>query len=230
MSEFFGVKIQQRQPLVDAIRGVVAAKRRPVAARDRVYASEISGCDRRITFALLGCEPDALREDNPSALIGDAIHAHLEELLMEAFPGRVETEVRVVSGAISGRIDALLVEDDNTLTVIDIKTVSAREWSTRSKIEEYIDQISVYAVLVEAQKGVVLLVNRDTGDMEELRFAVDRARAEALLYKALRLQSLAIDGRIAEATAWGTEECRWCPFRKRCEPLDKTSVLEYTAD
>jgi len=230
MSEFFGVKIQQRQPLVDAIRSVVAAKRRPVAARDRVYASEISACDRRITFALLGCEPDALREDNPSALIGDAIHAHLEELLMEAFPGRVETEVRVVSGAISGRIDALLLEEDDTLTVIDIKTVSAREWSTRSKIEEYIDQISVYAVLVEAQKGVVLLVNRDTGEMEELRFAVDRARAEALLYKALRLQSLAFDGRIAEATAWGTEECRWCPFRKRCEPLDKTSVLEYTAD
>ena len=228
MSGFFGVKIQRQQPLVDAIRSVVAAKRRPVAARDRVYASEISGCDRRITFGLLGCEPDAPRADSPSALIGDAIHAHLEALLVEAFPGRVETEVRVVSGAISGRIDALLVEDDNTLTVIDIKTVSAREWASRSKIEEYVDQISVYAALVEAQTGVVLLVNRDTGEMEELRFAVDRARAEALLYKALRLQSLALEGYIAEATAWGTEECRWCPFRKRCESLDKTGVLVYS--
>ena len=228
MSAFFGVKIQRQQPLVDAIRSVVAAKRRPVAARDRVYASEISGCDRRITFGLLGCEPDAPRADSPSALIGDAIHAHLEALLVEAFPGRVETEVRVVSGAISGRIDALLVEDDNTLTVIDIKTVSAREWASRSKIEEYVDQISVYAALVEAQTGVVLLVNRDTGEMEELRFAVDRARAEALLYKALRLQSLALEGYIAEATAWGTEECRWCPFRKRCESLDKTGVLVYS--
>jgi len=230
MNTFFGVQIQKPQPLVDAIRGVVAAKRRPVAARDRVYASEISACDRRITFALLGCEPDALREDNPSALIGDAIHAHLEELLMESFPGRVETEVRVVSGAVSGRIDALLMEDDNTLTVIDIKTVSAKEWATRSKMNEYVDQISVYAALVEAQTGVVLLVNRDTGEMEELRFEIDRARAEALLYKALRLQSLALEGYIAEAVAWGTEECRWCPFRKRCEPLDKTGVLEYTAD
>ena len=228
MSAFFGVKIQRQQPLVDAIRSVVAAKRRPVAARDRVYASEISACDRRITFGLLGCEPDAPRTDSPSALIGDAIHAHLEALLVEAFPGRVETEVRVMSGAISGRIDALLVEDDNTLTVIDIKTVSAKEWASRSKIEEYVDQISVYAALVEAQTGVVLLVNRDTGEMEELRFEIDRARAEALLYKALRLQSLALEGYIAEATAWGTEECRWCPFRRRCEPLDKTSVLEYS--
>jgi len=230
MSAFFGVKIQRQQPLVDAIRSVVAAKRRPVAARDRVYASEISGCDRRITFGLLGCEPDAPRSDSPSALLGDAIHAHLEALLMEAFPGRVETEVRVVSGAVSGRIDALLIEDDNTLTVVDIKTVSAREWASRSKIEEYVDQISVYAALVEAQTGVILLVNRDTGEMEELRFVIDRARAEALLYKALRLQSLALEGYIAEATAWGTEECRWCPFRKRCEPLDKTGVLAYTAD
>ena len=228
MSAFFGVKIRKPQPIVDAIRSVVAAKRRPVAARDRVYASEISNCDRRITFALLGCEPDAPRSDSPSALLGDAIHAHLEALLMEAFPGRVETEVRVVSGAVSGRIDALLIEDDNTLTVIDIKTVSAREWATRSKTEEYIDQISVYAALVEAQTGVVLLVNRDTGEMEELRFVIDRARAEALLYKALRLQSLALDGYIAEATAWGTEECRWCPFRKRCESLDKTGVLVYS--
>jgi len=230
MSAFFGVKIQRQQPLVDAIRGVVAAKRRPVAARDRVYASEISACDRRITFALLGCEPDAPRADSPSALLGDAIHAHLEALLKEAFPGRVETEVRVVGGAISGRIDALLIEDDNTLTVVDIKTVSAREWATRSKMNEYVDQISVYAALTDAQTGVVLLVNRDTGEMEELRFEIDRARAEALLYKALRLQSLALEGYIAAAVAWGTEECRWCPFRKRCEPLDKTGVLEYTAD
>jgi len=230
MSEFFGVKIQRQQPIVDAIRATVAAKRRPVAARDRVYASEISGCDRRITFALLGCEPDAPRADSPSALLGDAIHAHLEALLKEAYPGRVETEVRVMSAAVSGRIDALLLDDNDALTVVDIKTVSAREWATRSKVEEYIDQISVYAALVEAQTGVVLLVNRDTGEMEELRFEIDRARAEALLYKALRLQSLALEGYIAEATAWGTEECRWCPFRKRCEPLDKTGVLEYTAD
>ena len=77
---------------------------------------------------------------------------------------------------------------------------------------------------------MILLVNRDTGEMEEMRFEIDRARAEALLYKALRLQSLALEGRIAEAVAWGTEECRWCPFRKRCEPLDKTGVLAYTAD
>ena len=230
MSAFFGVKIRKPQPIVDAIRSVVAAKRRPVAARDRVYASEISNCDRRITFGLLGCEPDAPRSDSPSALLGDAIHAHLEALLMEAFPGRVETEVRVVSGAVSGRIDALLIEDDNTLTVIDIKTVSAREWASRSKLEEYVDQISVYAALTDAQTGVVLLVNRDTGEMEEMRFEIDCARAEALLYKALRLQSLALEGYVAEAVAWGTEECRWCPFRKRCEPLDKTGVLAYTAD
>ena len=230
MSEFFGVKIQRQQPIVDAIRATVAAKRRPVAARDRVYASEISGCDRRITFALLGCEPDAPRADSPSALLGDAIHAHLEALLKEAYPGRVETEVRVMSAAVSGRIDVLLLDDNDALTVVDIKTVSAREWATRSKVEEYIDQISVYAALVEAQTGVVLLVNRDTGEMEELRFEIDRARAEALLYKALRLQSLALEGYIAEAVAGGTEECRWCPFRRRCEPLDKTSVLEYDAD
>ena len=228
MNTFFGVQIQKKQPLVDAIRAAVAAKRRPVAARDRVYASEISACDRRITFGLLGCEPDAPRGDSPSALLGDAIHSHLEALLVEAFPGRVETEVRVMSGAISGRIDALLLEEDDTLTVVDIKTVSAKEWASRSKMNEYVDQISVYAALTDAQTGVVLLVNRDTGEMEELRFAVDRARAEALLYKALRLQSLALEGYIAEAVAWGTEECRWCPFRKRCESLDKTGVLVYS--
>jgi len=230
MTSFFGVKIQKPQPLVDAIRSVVSAKRRPVAARDRVYASEISACDRRITFALLGCEPDTPRSDSPSALLGDAIHAHLEALLKEAFPGRVETEVRVMSGAVSGRIDALLTDENDALTVVDIKTVSAKEWASRSKLEEYVDQISVYAALTDAQTGVVLLVNRDTGEMEEMRFEIDRVRAEALLDKAQRLQSLALEGYVAEAVAWGSEECRWCPFRKRCEPLDKTGVLAYTAD
>jgi len=230
MSDFFGVKIQRQQPLVDAIRAVVAAKRRPTAARERVYASEISACERRITFALMGCEPDEARADSPSALMGDAIHSYLESLLSEAYPGRVETEVRVVGDAVSGRIDALLLEDDGTLTVIDIKTVGAREWSARSKIEEYVDQISVYAVLVGAATGVILLVNRDTGEMEELRFDIDYTRAEALLEKARRLQTLAREGYIAEATAWGTDACRWCQYRKRCEVLDKTSVLVYTDD
>jgi CRISPR/Cas system-associated exonuclease Cas4 (RecB family) len=135
-----------------------------------------------------------------------------------------------MSGAVSGRIDALLTDENDALTVVDIKTVSAKEWASRSKLEEYVDQISVYAALTDAQTGVVLLVNRDTGEMEEMRFEIDRAHAEALLDKAQRLQSLALEGYIAEATAWGTEECRWCPFRKRCEPLDKTSVLVYTAD
>jgi len=135
-----------------------------------------------------------------------------------------------MSGAVSGRIDALLTDENDALTVVDIKTVSAKEWASRSKLEEYVDQISVYAVLTDAQTGVVLLVNRDTGEMEELRFEIDRARAEALLDKAQRLQSLALEGYVAEAVAWGSEECRWCPFRKRCELLDKTSVLEYTAD
>jgi len=230
MSDFFGVKIHQRQPIVNAIRAVVAAKRRPTAARERVYASEISACERRITFALMGCEPDEARTDSPSALMGDAIHSYLEALLIEAYPGRVETEVRVVGDAVSGRIDALLTEDDGTLTVIDIKTVSAREWAARSKIEEYVDQISVYAALVGAVTGVVLLVNRDTGEMEELRFEIDYARAEVLLDKARRLQALVGMGYIAEATAWGTEACRWCQYRKRCEGLDKTSVLVYTGD
>jgi len=230
MSDFYGVKIQRQQPLVDAIRAVVAAKRRPTAARERVYASEISGCERRITFALLGCEPDEARTDSPSALMGDAIHLYLEALLTEAFPGRIETEVRVVGDAVSGRIDVLLTEDDGTPTVIDIKTVGAREWATRSKIEEYVDQISVYAVLVGAATGVILLVNRDTGEMEELRFEIDYARAEALFAKARRLQELARNGFVAEATAWGTDACRWCLYRRRCEVLDKTSVLVYTDD
>jgi len=230
MSDFFGVKIQRQQPLVDAIRAVVAAKRRPTAARERVYASEISACERRITFALLGCEPDEARADSPSAMMGDAIHSYLESLLSEAYPGRVETEVRVVGDAVSGRIDALLLEDDGTLTVIDIKTVGAREWSVRSKIDEYIDQISVYAALVGAATGVVLLVNRDTGEMEELRFDVDYTRAEALFAKARRLQELARNGFVAEATAWGTDACRWCQYRRRCEGLDKTRVVLYTDD
>jgi len=227
MSDFYGVKIQHRQPIVDAIRAVVAAKRRPVSARDRVFASEIFHCERKITFALLGCEPDEVRADSPSALMGDAIHAHLEALLSEAFPGRVETEVRVVGEAVSGRIDALLFENDGTLTIIDVKTVGAREWAARSKVEKYVDQISVYAALVGAVMGVILLVNRDTGEMDELRFEIDYARAEALLNKARRLQELAREGRIAEATVWGTDECRWCPYRRRCEALDKTSVLVY---
>jgi CRISPR/Cas system-associated exonuclease Cas4 (RecB family) len=228
MSDFFGVKIQHQQPIVDAIRAVVAAKRRPTAARERVYASEISACERRITFALLGCEPDEARTDSPTALMGDAIHSYLEALLAEAYPGRVETEVRVVGDAVSGRIDALLTEDDGTLTVIDIKTVGAREWAARSKIDEYVEQITVYAALVGAVTGVVLLVNRDTGEMEELRFQIDYTRAEALFDKARRLQLLARDGYIAEATAWGIEACRWCQYRRRCEALDKTNVLLYT--
>lgn len=208
-------------------------KTRPARPQRLVYASDANGCERKLTLALLGVPAtDAVSRDSWlwSAEIGTAIHQQLQSLFQQLYPD-CQTEVRVEeAGALSGRID-VLATIDGKLTVIDIKTVSSREYRARTKIDQYKDQINVYGRLAGAEIGCILLVNRDTGELDEIVFPIDTERAEALLNRAAGIVALAKSGIIGRAEWFGSQYCSlFCPYRTLCYDLDNNGFICYTTD
>ena len=205
-------------------------KQRPAKPQRLVYASDANGCERKLTLALIGVPAtDAVERDRWlwSAEIGTAIHQQLQSLFQQLYPN-CQIEVRVEeAGILSGRID-VLVEIEGKLTVIDIKTVSSREYRARTKIGQYKDQINLYGRLTGAEIGCILLVNRDTGELDEIVFEIDTERAEALLNRAAGIVALAKSGIIGRAEWFGSQYCSlFCPYRTLCYDLDNEGFIGY---
>ena len=205
-------------------------KQRPARPQRLVYASDANGCERKLTLALLGVPAtDTIERDHWlwSAEIGTAIHQQLQSLFQQLYPN-CQIELRVEeAGILSGRID-VLAEIEGKLTVIDIKTVGSREYRARTKIGQYKDQINLYGRLTGAEVGCILLVNRDTGELDEIVFEIDTERAEALLNRAAGIVALAKSGVIGRAEWFGSQYCSlFCPYRTLCYDLDNEGFIGY---
>ncbi len=205
-------------------------KTRPTRPQRLVNASDANGCERKLTLALLGVPAtDAVSRDSWlwSAEIGTAIHQQLQSLFRQLYPD-CQTELRIEeAGVLSGRVD-VLVTVDGKLTVIDIKTVSSREYRARTKIGQYKDQINLYGRLTGAEVGCILLVNRDTGELDEIVFPIDTERAEALLNRAAGIVALARSRIIGRAEWFGSQYCSlFCPYRTLCYDLDNNGFIGY---
>jgi len=205
-------------------------KQRPARPQRLVYASDATGCERKLTLSLLGVPAtDAVSRDHWlwSAEIGTAIHQQLQSLFQQLYPD-CQIELRVEEpGVLSGRID-VLARIGGKMTVIDIKTVSSREYRARTKIGQYKDQINLYGSLTGAEVGCILLVNRDSGELDEIVFDIDNERAEALLNRAAGIVALAKSGVIGRAEWFGSQYCAlFCPYRTLCYDLDNTGFVGY---
>ncbi len=186
----------------------------------RVYASEIEDCERKIVYSLRGLVGDPVEEPEwaLAAATGTAIHRILQELLMQypdasvSIEHHVEDEDRVVSGY----ADAV-IETATDKYIIDIKTVSSREFERRTKLEKYKAQIGIYGALLLANKGVIVLVNRDNGAIDVIEFEIDYHRAARNIERAGRLVQLARADETGRAEWLGSYFCeRLCPYKTIC--------------
>lgn len=210
-----------------------------IAAREdrehlRVYASKITDCAREQVFSLIGAPkstPQMVRT-NPqwsvAARFGDAIHELVQKhLIALGYCTEQEVEFRVQSpdGALSGRVDALVTwydhaNDEPRRAILDIKTVGTKDFvkgSDGPKFSKYKAQIDVYGTLLDVPLGIVLLVDRGSGEMREFHFAVDTARGKTLLARATAIKSHAENKRLPRAEMAGTFYCTaFCPFTAQC--------------
>lgn len=174
-----------------------------------VYASGVTDCARQIALSVIGLKKEPTGEDYPQwsvvAEFGTAIHELVERWLREiGVLVRAEFRVTDPNNVLSGRVDALiraaglepdpideetpdieaLVDVAGEEYILDVKTVGDKDFKEGAwgrKFKKYVAQISVYGKILGVKKGLVLLVNRGTGELQDIEFDIDFDYADQLL-------------------------------------------------
>lgn len=235
---------------------------------ERVYASQIKECGRKLVMGLMGFTKGPTGEGHPewivAADLGSWLHERVEEWL-RAVGGLVKAEfnVRSADGSLSGRVDALLadtvrvVEDGEKVKaergdsyeahidvageqyILDAKTISDKDFKAglnSFKIAGYVAQISVYGRLTGVRKGIILLVNRNTGEFADWEFDIDYDYADKLLARASELVQAAEQRELPPAEEWGDSAagsyyCRnLCPFYRQCTAQQRDGSIQDALD
>lgn len=137
----------------------------------RVRGSELSECPRKIYYRLTGAPSEPITRPDWAfvARIGDYIHAELQAALVfnNLVPPQ-NCEYKVENDIVAGRIDILWPPD----IVADIKTVNQDAFAGRKrdqKLASYEAQLAVYTRLIGGSLAVIILVNRNTGELCEFK-------------------------------------------------------------
>lgn len=209
-----------------------------------------------------GEESDKQKENpqwNVVADFGSALHELVERWLKDLgisvkseYRVKYEAEGKVV---ISGRVDhRVRVEDisldqpeDSVLTakiarqsreaILDVKTVGSKDFKQGAhgpKMPGYVAQLSVYCHLENVSTAIILLVNRDSGELAEFEFDYDPEYAEKMLRRAKGVVDWAAVKRLPPAEEWagsdGSFGCKaFCAFYRQCK-LEQDTQGQYTDD
>lgn len=259
-------------------------RRRREFRPERVYASQIKECGRKLAMAIMGFEKGPTGEGHPewivSADLGSWLHDRVEGWLRE-IGGLVKAEFNVKSedGTLSGRVDALLadtvrlvpaspvlrsepeahkevaadekikaergdsyealIEVEGEQYILDAKTISEKDYKAglkSFKIPGYVAQISVYGRLLGVKKGIILLVNRNTGEFADLEFDIDFDYADRLLERAGKVMQSVETRTLPAAEEWGDTAlgsyyCRnLCPFYRQCAEQQRDGSIQNALD
>jgi hypothetical protein len=203
------------------------------------------------------------QQENPQwnvvADFGSALHELVEKWLKELGIS-VKSEYRVkyaVEGksVVTGRVDHRVRVDhieldqpeDSVLTakitrqsreaILDVKTVGSKDFKQGAhspKMPGYVAQLSVYCHLEGVKTAIILLVNRDSGELMELEFDYDPEYAEKMLRRAKGIVDWATANRLPPAEEWagsdGSFGCKaFCPFYRQCK-REQDTLGQYTDD
>jgi CRISPR/Cas system-associated exonuclease Cas4 (RecB family) len=117
--------------------------------------------------------------------------------------------------------------------LLDWKTVGAadfRQGDELYKIEKYFAQLSSYAAVEGIQKAVVILVNRDTGQMKELELVLDPAYGRQLIQRAEETMRFVADREVPKADKLRSNVCRFCKFQRQCSEEEDTGYIQAQLD
>lgn len=97
-------------------------------------------------------------------------------------------------------------------------------------LAKYIAQLQIYMLLSNADKAVLILKDKSSGQLKELWMELDYHAAEALIQKAQRINAAVAAGTIPERIPYAEKICGRCPFLAICLPDVKRDALEITTD
>jgi len=190
--------------------------------QNRFYLSEAGKCPRQVFFSFKKC-PSKETEPNFLRLFdhGDHMHQLITKTLLNIKNIKVvATEVNIPSSdLVSGRADAI-VEKDNVLYVLDIKSINSKAFDyLESAKEDNVLQVQLYLHYFGIEKGILLYVNKDNLKLKEYIIDYDKKVAESLIkdFEKLRKQ---IDSDEMPPRIKGYPlfwQCKYCKFKSVCD-------------
>jgi len=197
-------------------------------------------CERALWYGFRGAVPRAI--EGRIARLFDSGHREearvIEELraigckVWDRQPDGQQWAVQALGGHVRGHLDMVVLglpEAPKTPHVVDVKTVKAEKYRALLKhgiakqYPEYVAQITLYAGLMDLERGAVVFVNKDTDEIHVERIHFDRAAFDALIEKGKRI----VFASEPPPRAGETEDafvCKWCDHRATCWGTDVPPV------
>jgi len=184
----------------------------------RFYISDAGRCSRMVFFRF----KKAPRRELEAQVLrtfdhGDYIHRLILNTLFSLGLVRASEIDIPPQEIIAGRADAI-ISLDNSLYVLDIKSISGRTKTLEKPKEEDNAQIQLYLHFFKIPKGILLYVNKDTQELSEFLVEYNPRIAQNLLNELSKLK-IKIDSNIVPSRIpdypdiW---QCQYCQFFEIC--------------
>jgi CRISPR-associated exonuclease Cas4 len=166
-----------------------------------IYVTDLVGCSHK--YYLRRLYPELTVKFEPSAILGNLVHAGIEALLKEkGFEVEVEVSAEVeVNGdkySVKGRVDALKKDEG---LVVEVKTARYAQDIPR---EHHLNQLKIYLEMLNLENGLIIYITPDK--IHEFQIKRDRINLESLV-KTL------VEDTAHPRYEW---ECNYCMFKKLC--------------
>lgn len=196
--------------------------RRP---KGRIGPSTLDGCGRRLFYEWRAYPWDCEPHQDPLALlmlqIRLLVHSYYQVLVARALELHGFTTVieqAFDAKPFSGHLDlAFWLDNVKDRTLVEIKTSKGTRFqATKSPTSSMRKQLATYMLANKANKGIVLFIDMETGDMKEWDAApwyeVAQAQVEGRVNEVILADAL--DRPLpAQRNRWN---CATCPFTVRC--------------
>lgn len=179
-----------------------------------IYVTDLVGCTRK--YHLRKTYPELTIKFEPSAILGNLVHAGLASLLVEkGFETEVEISAEIdVDGekyVLKGRVDALKRDDG---LVVEIKTARSIHDVPR---EHHLAQLKIYLEILNYDHGLLVYITPE-------KIVEFQVKKEGVGLKSL-VKTLVEDAAHPKYD-W---ECAYCFFRKLCPFALERSEQRYNA-
>ena len=230
--------------LLDPVYAHLAASRKSYTPSGN-YASLVGfPCERRLVYERLNYTDKPLEESRTLLIFRDgnmhedAVLQLLRDAGLKVTEQQRPFEIKPLN--LRGKIDAMVAVNGERPVPLEIKSLnthsfarinSAQDLLTSDKpwVVGYYAQMQVYLLMSNQEAGILLLKDKNTGQLKQIDVTLDYAYAESLWKKLERVEHhitlQTYPDRIADRGV-----CQWCPFKAVCLPAEDWGSLAISDD
>jgi hypothetical protein len=207
-------------------------------------ASSLGGaCERELTYDRTSWEKATMHDVDLQCIfdLGMVFEAEVLKVLAESGIQVIEQQVSLEwrEHLLTGHVDAVFVQPPDPKGYPgDVKSMSGHIWSaiffrgkgvyewgevaakfdTKPWLKKYRGQVTVYCLLKNVDLGMLLCINKETGELAQVNIPLDYGYAESLIQRADRINKHVAENTLPDRIPWDEECCGRCKYLSICLP------------